>query len=154
MKKVVGRKGDISPMGMIITIIVLVVTAGIVILFVTGGFGMISDVFSKVSSAEVTAQACTAYANADLVNSYCNVFQKTEILGTKQWVTCEYLVGQTGITFDRLGEGCPTTPTQDALAIERCKTLRDKELVNGVVCWKDGKGVVGTAEWNVSKQHL
>jgi hypothetical protein len=144
MKKVIGKKGDTN--WVFLSLILGLVVVVVVVLFVTGGFGKISDVLDKVSDVEIIAQACGGYADAGLVNSYCNEFHKTEILGVKQWVTCEYLKDKPGVTFDAIDEGC--TGSQEDLAKKRCETLKDNERVNGEICWDDN---TETTDWGCSK---
>ncbi len=149
MKKMVGRKGEMN--WFLISFIAAIIIVVVIIIGVSGGLGTIFSVFEKVPDLEVNAQTCKLYANQDLVNAYCYEFLKVKIGGTKQYVNCNYL--ETYATFDQLSDECGSSLVNQS-AKERCKTLRDKEMVNGVVCWKDGEGVVGTDEWNVSKSHL
>ncbi len=119
----------------------------LVILFATGTFGKIGDIFSKVSSIEITAQACGGYSSAGLESSYCNLFQKVDISGTKQYVTCKYLETKPEVVFDEWSGTC--TSDQSALAEARCETLKDNKVVNGEVCYeKDSED-----DWGVSKDN-
>ena len=118
----------------------------LVILFATGTFGKIGDIFSKVSSIEITAQACGGYSSAGLESSYCNLFQKVDISGTKQYVTCKHLETRSEIVFEEWSGTC--TSNQGNLSRTRCETLKDDDLVNGEVCYSETED-----DWGVSKDN-
>jgi len=148
MKKRMDKKrAQVSPLPVIVGLIVIVVAAVIIILFFSGAFGTIGEVFEKFSSVEIAAQACGTYASAGLMTSYCNLFQKVEISGTKQYATCEYLEGYA--EFERLGEECDSIKV-NKLAKEQCQNLKDESLVNGMPCYQNGEG---DDEWGLSKEN-
>jgi len=146
MKKRMDKKGQLDKW--FIPLIVMVIAAILVILFFSGAFGTFGEVFEKFSSVEIAAQACGGYASAELKTSYCNLFQKVEISGTKQYTTCEYL--ESYAEFERLSEECDAEKVE-LLAIELCETLKDEGLVNGRPCYVDGEG---EDEWGISREHL
>lgn len=146
-KRVYKKRAQASPLPVIIGLIVMVVAAVIIILFFSGAFGTIGEVFEKFSSVEISAQACGTYASAGLVTSYCNLFQKVEISGTKQYATCVYL--ESYAEFERLGEECDNEKVEN-LAKQQCQTLKDEALVNGRPCYVDGEG---NDEWGLSKEN-
>ena len=130
MKEGMNKKGEFTT-AQLLGLILGVVAVALVIIFATGGFAKIGELFEKVPSIEITAQACGGYANANLVNAYCNEFYKTKILGESQWVTCEYLANNSLATFDKLTEEC----SQTASVTEFCETLTKKNIeVNGQDC--------------------
>ncbi len=147
MKKRMDKKGQLDKW--FIPLIVMVVAAVIIILFFSGAFGTIGEIFEKFSSVEIAAQACGSYASPEvnLKTSYCDLFQKVEISGTKQYANCEYL--ENYAEFEKLGEECDSIKV-DRLAKEQCQTLKDEVLVNGRPCYVDGQG---EDEWGLSKEN-
>lgn len=156
MKKRMDKKGAMTQF-QVLSFIIGMIAVVLVVLYATGFFGTVGDIFAKVSSVEITAQACGGYASAGLESSYCNVFQKVDIAGVKQYATCEYLEDKIEVTFEKLGgDGCPDN--QVTLAKNRCKTLKDDELVNGFPCYIDKNDVITADtpgdEWGISREHL
>jgi hypothetical protein len=130
-------------LGLILGLIVLV----LVVLVVLGVFGPVGDLFERVPDLDIAANICGAYTQFG-INDYCFKFQKIKILGVTQYGTCKYFEVLPEITFEKLGEDCPTT--QEGSVKKFCQTLKDEELVNGKPCYVDGKG---DDEWGLSREH-
>ncbi len=148
MKKMVGKKGDMN--WFMLSFIAAIIIVVVIIIGVSGGLGSIFSIFEKIPDLEVNAQTCQVYANQELVNAYCYEFLKVKIGGKKQYMNCIYL--EDYATFDKLTGGCTDSAKINTTAKALCETLRDKDIVNGKVCYD--KGIVSNTVWNVSKSHL
>ena len=96
---------------------------------------------------EVAAQSCELSAKQEFTTSYCNEFKELKISGKKQYVNCKFLEGYA--EFEKL-EGCDSDKVNN-LAKQLCETLKDEGLVNGKLCYINGKG---DDEWGGSSEHL
>jgi len=84
-----SKRGADSTMGPMVWLIVILIVAALVIFFVAGGFGRISDLFNQApGTLEEAVQICKFATNAP--TTFCDQVRFVEINGEGQHVNCLY----------------------------------------------------------------
>jgi len=141
-----NKKAEITTTNLVITMIILAVLTIVVIVFITNFSEKAESTIDLLpEELQTVATACINIRTA-LPISYCTEFEKIELRGKTQYVSCEFPEIQKAI-IEAQKENDFTIPTCDQNEREKkCKELAETgklkpdTLVNGVLC--DDPGTV------------